>query len=397
MKQVNIGMAGTGFAADFHAEAARHVTGISAVIVAVTSGHFDNAVRFAQQHNVGKKYQTYDEMLGDADIDVVDLCVPTHLHLPMALQAAAAGKHVIVEKPLTGYTAAAGHQTAELIGDTVRRQQMLDHTLARMDELEAALDAAGVKLLYAENWVYAPALAKARALLSAGNGTIMRLKAEESHSGSHASYATHWSLAGGGSLLRTGSHPAGGVLHMKQFEGLHRRGKPIRPRSVMAEVGFLTKMETFVAEQHKYLGHNLVDCEDWGAALITFEDDSVAEVVSSDVVLGGIYNQMEIFSSNGRIRCNMNPNDQVLAYAPGNDSFGDEYLAEKISTRDGWNFASPDEHWASGYHQEMQDFIEAIAHQREPLSGWLLARDVVAVIYAAYVSAEEGRRVEVPT
>ncbi len=96
MKQVNIGMAGTGFAADFHAEAARHVTGISAVIVAVTSGHFDNAVRFAQQHNVGKKYQTYDEMLGDADIDVVDLCVPTHLHLPMALQAAAAGKHVIV-------------------------------------------------------------------------------------------------------------------------------------------------------------------------------------------------------------------------------------------------------------------------------------------------------------
>lgn len=114
------------------------------------------------------------------------------------------------------------------------------------------------------------------------------------------------------------------------------------------------------------------------------------------MVLGGIYNQMEIFCSNGRIQCNMNPNDQVMGYAPAEDSFGDEYLAEKISTREGWVYASPDEHWQSGYYAEMQDFLEAIARDRDPLSGWTLARDVVAVIYAAYVSAEEGRRTEVP-
>ncbi|HCU37030.1 MAG TPA: hypothetical protein DGT21_16770 [Armatimonadetes bacterium] len=154
-------------------------------------------------------------------------------------------------------------------------------------------------------------------------------------------------------------------------------------------------MESFLQEEPKHLGHNLVDCEDWGAALVTFEDGSVAEVVSSDVVLGGIYNRMQLFCSNGRIQCNMNPNDQVLAYGPSDESFGEAYLAEKISTRRGWSFASPDEHWASGYHQEMQDFMEAIVEDREPFSGWLLARDVVAVTYAAYVSAEEGRRVEV--
>jgi predicted dehydrogenase len=85
-----------------------------------------------------------------------------------------------------------------------------------------------------------------------------------------------------------------------------------------------------------------------------------------------------------------------MVYGPSEDAFGDEYLAEKLSTRAGWNFASPDEHWASGYHQEIQDFAECVAFGREPLSGWTLARDVVAVIYAAYVSAEEGRRVEVP-
>jgi len=40
--------------------------------------------------------------------------------------------------------------------------------------------------------------------------------------------------------------------------------------------------------------------------------------------------------------------------------------------------------------------MEAIAEDREPLSGWTLAKDVTAVIFAAYVSAWEGRRVEVP-
>lgn len=396
VEQVNVGMVGTGFAADFHTEAVRRVYGVQAAVTAVTSGHFENARRFANNHSIPNAYETFDEMLADESIDVVDLCVPTNLHLPMTREAADAGKHIIVEKPLTGYTAEAGHDEDELIGETVPRGQMLDYLVQSMDEVQRALENSGARFMYAENWVYAPAVAKARRMIESGGGTIMRIQAEESHSGSHASYASHWALAGGGSLLRTGSHPVGGVLHLKQYEGLQKNGEPIRPESVVAEVANLTRMESFLAEEQKYLKHELVDCEDWGAALITFEDGSVAEVVSSDVVLGGIYNQMEIFCSNGRIRCNMNPNNQVMGYAPAEDSFGDEYLAEKISTREGWVYASPDEHWQSGYYAEMQDFLEAIAKHRDPLSGWTLARDVVAVIYAAYVSAEEGRRVQVP-
>lgn len=42
----------------------------------------------------------------------------------------------------------------------------------------------------------------------------------------------------------------------------------------------------------------------------------------------------------------------------------------------------------------MQDFAESLASGREPLSGGALARDVTAVIYAAYLSAAEGRRVD---
>jgi predicted dehydrogenase len=283
-----------------------------------------------------------------------------------------------------------------LIGNFVERRVMLDSVMAQCDEIERALQASGVKFCYAENWVYAPAVQKARRLIESGGGTVLRLLAEESHSGSHASYAKYWALAGGGSLLRTGSHPIGGVCYIKQAEGLARTGQPIRPKSVMAETAFLTKMESYLAEPQRYAGTELADCEDWGAATITFEDGSVATVCSSDIVLGGVYNHMQVFLSNGRIECNMNPIDAVMAYAPADDSFGGEYIAEKISTRQGWNYAAPDEAWASGYQQEIQDFMEAIAEDREPLSGWTLARDVTAVIFAAYVSAWEGRRVEVP-
>ncbi len=421
MSIIRIGMVGAGFAAEFHTEAFGRVRGCEARVVAVTSARAESREAFARKHGIPGVYAGVEEMLERAEVDVLDVCAPTNLHAPVALLAAQAGKHVIVEKPFTGYTrelwtagngqgtAGNGQGTAgngqgamgkgdgvPLIGDIVERGEMLGAVMGQCDEVEAALRAAGVRFMYAENWVYAPAVQKARRLIEAGGGTVLRIVAEESHPGSHASYAKYWALAGGGSLLRTGSHPIGGTLYIKQAEGLAREGRPIRPVSVVAETAFLTRIASFVAEPEKHLKTGLADCEDWGSAFITFEDGSVATVCSSDVVLGGIYNHMQVFLSNGRIEANINPTDAVLAYGPADDSFGEEYLAEKISTRRGWNYASPDEAWASGYQQEIQDFVDCLVEDREPLSGWALARDVTAVIFAAYQSAWEGRRVDVP-
>jgi hypothetical protein len=52
----------------------------------------------------------------------------------------------------------------------------------------------------------------------------------------------------------------------------------------------------------------------------------------------------------------------------------------------------------TGYPQEIQDFMECIYHDRPPKSGVALAQDTVAVMYAAYVSAERrGSEIEVPS
>jgi len=133
--------------------------------------------------------------------------------------------------------------------------------------------------------------------------------------------------------------------------------------------------------------------EDWGSMLIVFDDGAVAQISASDAVLGGIRNQLAVYGANAVVFCNINPNDTVRAYAPDPAVFAGEYITEKIETKAGWTSPQPDEDWMTGYPQEMQDFVESVALGREPLSSGALARDVIAVIYAAYLSAAEGRRV----
>ena len=67
---------------------------------------------------------------------------------------------------------------------------------------------------------------------------------------------------------------------------------------------------------------------------------------------------------------------------------------EKVGTKAGWSYPSVDEEWLLGYPQEMRDFVESVAYDREPLATSDLGRRVVEVIYSAYQSAEEGRRVD---
>jgi predicted dehydrogenase len=383
--RVRVGMVGAGFVARIHAEAYRHVRSVDVELRWVAARRPERARAFADEFGVGGAADDVRRILDDPEVDLVDLCAPNAVHASLALAAARAGKHVIVEKPLTGFFGDPG----------TPRGEMLRATLAAADEVIEACRAAGVRLCYAENWVYAPPIQKARRLLAAGGGPILRLVGEESHSGTHAAANKRWVTAGGGSLLGKGCHPLGGILYLKADEGRRLRGRPVRPVSVLAEVAHLADTETFRAATPRYL--NTVagaDVEDWGAMLLRFDDGTVAQVSAADVVLGGIRNQLQVYAAKAVILCNMNPNNAVQAYAPDPAVFGAEYITEKIETKAGWTFPQPDEDWMTGYPSELQDFVESVALGREPLSGGPLARDVLAVTYAAYLSAAEGRRVE---
>jgi predicted dehydrogenase len=380
---LRVGLVGAGFSARLHAEAYRQVRGVDVRVTRVSAARPERARMLAEE--LGATASTTEDLLDAADVDLVDLCVPTTLHASLAVAAARTGKHVVVEKPLTGCFAPAA----------TPRGEMLRQALAASDQVIAACAAAGVILCYAENWVYAPPIQKARRLLAAAGGPILRMVGEESHGGTHAPVNKRWQTGGGGSLLGKGCHPLGAVLYLKADEGRRLRGRPVRPRAVTAETAQLTDTEAFRGAGRPFLNTvDGADVEDWGTLLLTFDDGTVAQITGGDTVLGGIRNQLAVYGARAVVLCNINPNDSVQAYAPDAAVFGDEYLVEKLETKAGWSAPQPDEDWMTGYPQEIQDFVEAVARGREPLSGAALARDVMAVVYGAYVSAEEGRRVE---
>ncbi|TCL69390.1 putative dehydrogenase [Hydrogenispora ethanolica] len=391
MQKVRVGLIGSGFVAAIHLEALRKVSGLDVQVVACASPR--KAELFASQHGIPQAFSDYRIMLDQVELDVIDICTPNHLHKQMILDVAAAGKDVICEKPLTGYFSQPGD--GEPIGETVDRQQMFLKVWADMAEIREAVGRAGVLFMYAENWIYAPPIVKARRILSSiENTTILSQRAEESHSGSHASYARQWSLAGGGSLLRLGSHPMAAVIHLKHFDGQQKNGQPIRVKSIVAETGKFTDIPGVAQAGTGWVTHGFTDVEDWATATLTFTDGTKAIVVSSDTILGGVRNLHEIFHVKGVIQCNMNPNSDLMLYTPGHEVIGSEYIAEKLETSGGWQFAAPDEDWIRGYHHEMQDFMECVASRREPLSGLELACETTEAIYAAYLAAASGTRVE---
>ena len=391
MDKVRIGMVGAKLGADLHLENLGTMRGRRVEIVGICARTRESAEACAKKYEIPFVTTDVAALFARKDVDAVDLCVPPALHHVLAEQAASAGKHIIVEKPLTGYFGEPSDP--EPIGEKVSRAKMLDGARKNAQAVREAVRRHGVKLCYAENWVYAPPVAKLRRLIQASGESILDVRAEECHSGSQSHFARQWKHAGGGSLLRMGTHSVGACLHLKAFEGQVRSGRPIRPVAVTADVAPLMRTEAARRAATKWIAADPEDVENWANVAITFEDGTRGLVTVSDAGLGGLNTEIAVYMTNAVLRVNMTQNNAVQAYAPDPAIFAKEYFTEKLETKAGWNFPSPDEGWFRGYQQEMQDFVDAIAENREPLAGIDLAVDCVEVIYAAYLSAAEGRRV----
>ncbi len=384
---IGVAIVGAGFAARFHTTNLRRVHGVDVRLVGVFSRREEAAEKFVREHSFEKSYKNFTDLLNDPEVDLVDACLPTGSHEEIAIKSLQAGKDIIIEKPLTGCFVPGK--------DAAGWERCLSDALASADRMIKAEEQSPGRILYAENWVYAPGVQKARRLMEAAATPILRVVGEESHSGTHSSSAMEWKTSGGGSLLHKGCHPLGGAIYLKHSEGQRRLGRNIRPCWVSASVANLTKSEAFSSSETGSIRTGWVDCEDWATMVVGFDDGSVAQISAADTVVGGIQNLMSVYAKRATVHINMNPNTAVLSYAPDSEAFSNEYLREKTETTAGWQFTNPDEDWMNGFPSEMQDFCESVATGREPLSGSALAREVVAVCYSAYLSAATGRRVKI--
>jgi predicted dehydrogenase len=96
--ELGAAIVGIGFIGSAHARAARLA---GARIVGVAASTQERAKEAAARLGADRGYANAEALIEAPEVDVVHLCVPNHLHAPLALQALAAGKHVVCEKPLT--------------------------------------------------------------------------------------------------------------------------------------------------------------------------------------------------------------------------------------------------------------------------------------------------------
>jgi predicted dehydrogenase len=140
--KVKVGIIGSQFQADIQAASYASMPH-EAEVVAVASPTPGNAVELAKKYSIPRVFTDYREMLKERDIEMVNICAPNALHAQMTKDIAAAGKHIVCEKPLA-------------------------MTIAEGEEMIDAAKSRGVLLMYGEELFFTPKYLKAKEMADAG-------------------------------------------------------------------------------------------------------------------------------------------------------------------------------------------------------------------------------------
>ncbi len=343
MSEIGVGLIGAGLIGDQHALAFQRVKG--ARLVAVADPATSRARRLADTYGVPEAYDDYRRVLERADVDMVCVGAPNNTHREIVVAAAAAGKHVVCEKPLA-------------------------RTLADAREMLDAAERAGIKLMYAELICFAPRYVRAKELMDEGAfGRVFQVKHGESHYGPHSDWFWQGELSGGGVLMDMGCHSIEVIRWLYDKPAIE---------SVTAELG------TFVHGDR-------TDLEDHALVTIRFEGDRIGLVETSWAKPGGMDDRLDIQGSAGTCHGDMMQQSSLFAYS----DVGYGYSVEKGTTT-GYSFAIAEEYYNYGMPQEMQHFTDCVVEDREPMETGFDGLVSLEVIYAAYRSAATGCRVTLP-
>lgn len=392
MNEICIGMAGAGRATELHVSALKRFNGIPLRFKTIVARRREQLETAQKRFNFENISFDFDDLVNDPDIDVIDICTPPYIHEEMIEKAMLAGKHVICEKPLTGYFGVEGDEYP--IGKHVSKRIMYLQLLESIRKLRGVINKSGKKFMYAENFVYAPAVLKAAEIIKNRKSRILYAKGEESLKGSSSPVAGEWDKTGGGTFIRTGAHPLSAILWLKQQEA-EARGIEIKVKSVLADMGCVTP--SLSEYEHRHIAASPVDVEDCGTVILTFTDGSRAVIIATDTLLGGSKNYIELYCNDAAINCNITMSNLMSTYFLDEDNLDDVYISEMLPSKIGWNHPFLEDEIIRGYTDEMRDFMEAIYFDKEPKSGFDLAYDTIRIIYAAYMSAEIGYRVDLDT
>lgn len=375
MKTVTVGIVGAGRGTQLHAMGYEKVYGIAVRLKSIFSRTPERTLKAKEAYGIEQIVPTFEDMLNDPEIDVIDICTPPYSHKEMIIKALNHGKHVICEKPLCGFFGS---------GNT-DKQVMYESVLKDLDELDEAIQKSGKTFMYAENFIYAPAIVKAAEIIKAKGSKILYAKGEESLAGSSSPVAGYWEKNGGGTLMRVGSHPLGAIVWLKaQLSSAH----------VTSVVSDITSVTPDLSDyEHRHIQARPVDVEDTATVCLTFSDNTKAVIIACDTRLGGSLNYVDLYCNDAMLECKLTMHNAMSTYLLDEDGMENVGISEMLRTKQGWNNPFVSDEILRGYTGEMQDFMEAVAYGRKPLSDYTVAKETTKVMYAAYLSAQKGKKI----
>ncbi|HZW98569.1 MAG TPA: Gfo/Idh/MocA family oxidoreductase [Trueperaceae bacterium] len=282
---------------------------------------------------VDRTYSDFGEMFAAGGIDAVSIAAPTAVHHPATMAAAKAGVHVLVEKPIA-----------------------LDLGLA--DEMIAACDGAGVKLVVNHQLRSSAPAKKAKELIQAGAiGRVTHLRLRQAHDwggqGVRPSFATKAS-SGGGTLLDNGCH----LADLARFFGG-------RVREVYARVATLAYD---------------VEVEDTANVSLEFGDGAIGTIETAWTATGweeGFW----IYGTEGALE--------------STNRFGPPWLRHYYRGTPGgtWDVTDLATYSFGGYKPHTAHviaFVAAVRGEGQVVCSGVDGREAVRLILAAYASAADG-------
>ncbi len=343
--RVKVGIIGSQFQADIHAESFRLMPD-EAEVVAVASPSPGNAEKFAARHRIPRWFTDYRQMLAEPDIEMVTIAAPNTLHAQMTLDAANAGKHVVCEKPLCMTL-----EEADLMIDVCRRK--------------------GVLLMYAEELFFTPKYVKAKQMADDGAfGRVYQVKQLEKHSGPHAPWFWDVDRSGGGVFMDMGCH---GIAFCYWF-----LGRP-RIKSVLCHLG-------------TYVHADKTRGDDEAICILDFENGAKGVVENSWARRGGMEDRVEVYGEGGVTYADLHMGNALPTYS----EYGYGYAVEKAPSTKGWSWPVFEELWNYGFPQEMHHFARCVRGKETPQATGEDGRVVQEVLFAGYQSAGLGARVDLP-
>lgn len=350
-EKVGFAVVGGGTIGQRHINCIKEAEG--ARLVAVCDIRPEVAKEMAEKNGVAA-YVDLGEMLKRDDIDVVNICTPSGLHADAILQCAAAGKHVITEKPL-------------------------DITLEKIDKAIKACKEAGVKLACIFQNRLAPTNMMIKRFIEEGGlgrlliGTASVLWYRTQEYYDTGGWRGTWAMDGGGSLMNQSVHT---IDLLQWFMG------PVE--SVIGYTGILA---------HK------IETEDTGIAIVKFRNGAVGTILGTTCAYPGVATMVQLFGEKGSI---ISDNNKLKVWKMRKGTKEEEKEEEErmLKAYGGLRVesgsADPAAVAKEGHLIQIEDMVKAVRENRDPIITGEDARHAVEIILAIYESARTGKEVKLP-